>query len=297
MIRKEEAIRQEYTIQSALDEEVDVVSYPYLTREYNAAGLLLKECTRDHAGGIHELLEYRYDAAGRKTETRNYFDEEEISETIYHEYNDAGQLIRERRVYADGSESVTEFRYNIEGQPIEKQVTNEEDEIEEIERWRYSEGREVWYERREYDEPVFREEQEYDREGRVVVITLWEGDTDQTSVHKIFYHDDNTRHKIEKYNDAGQKVAVLSFDRYENDQPLEVTETTVKGSVTTRYAYNDEGMPVLIQVFDDRNLLINEIVRVYNEEGLLISIEETADRQGSGMNLHYRIEYRYEFFE
>jgi hypothetical protein len=296
-ISREEATRFEYTIQSSLDEEVDIISYPYIIKEYDPVGNLVRECTRDRSGGLQELMEYAYDAVGRKIMTRNYYDEDEISETIYITYGDQNQPAKEKRVYADGSESETTFVYNEAGQPVEKRVENDEGEVEEVERWRYIDGLEVWFERREYDEPVFREEQEYDREGRVVVITLWEKDTDQTATHKIFYHDNGTRDRIEKYNNAGQKVAEMAFIRYENDHPAEVKEITNQGSMITRYAYNVQMLPVLVQIYDAREQLINEIVRTYDDDGLLVSIEETTDKQGNGMNLHHRIEYRYEFYE
>lgn len=295
-IRREVATRYDYMIKSAFDEEVQEVSYPYLERDYSEDGNPLREVTFNIDGEIQEHMTYEYDSQGRRITMRNYLDDEEIIETVRYHYDKDDKPVSAIKEYADGSEETINYLYDNDGNLIGKVVLNEDGEIEEQELWRYENGHEVWYERREYDEPVFREEQEYDSEGRAVVITLWEGDTDNTTVHKIFYNDEGQRNRIEKYNEAGRMMSVIEINAFENGEPLEVTETS-DGSVNTgRYRYDDKGRMILQQDFNKNNELINEVARTYTEEGLIHTTEVTTDRLGQGMNLHYRIEYMYEYY-
>ncbi len=295
-IRREVATRYDYILESAFDEDVNEVGYPYLERDYSAEGNLLREVTFNMEGEIQEHLAYEYDEKGRRITMRNYLDDEEVIETVRYVYENDDKPVLATKKYADGSEDYIGYQYDSEGNLIKKVVINEDEENEEFEQWKYINGKEVWYERREYDEPVFREEQDYDSEGRAVVITMWEADIDKTTIHKLFYNEDGQRNRIEKYNDAGKLISVTQIHSFKDGEPLEISETTGTTISRASYRYDDKGQMILQQDFNNSNDLINEVRRTYTEDGLISSTEVITDRLGEGMNQHYRIEYLYEFY-
>ncbi len=294
-IRKERAIRHDYVIRSIHDEEVEPMSYLFSEKEYDEQGHVIREISFDSSGEVQEHLCYRYDNQGRMLEMRSYYDVEEDSliESVTYTYQDGGHPISAVKGYADGSEDQISYSYNDAGQLIRKEVLNDEGEEEELEQWRYKDGREVWYERREYGEAVFREEQEYDEQGNVTVITLWEAETDNTIMHKIYYDEEGRRNRIEKFNDQGKLVSVIEIPLFENGEPLEMIENTSGAIRTHKYQYDESGNLVNHQEFGPGGQVITEVVKTYDPDRRLLSTEVTNDRQGMGMNQRYRIEYEY----
>lgn len=295
-IRKEEATRYDYVIKSALDEEVEALSYPYLYREFDENGNLVQEMSYDTNGDIQEYYTYKYDERHRRVEVINYYDEEEISETIIYNYGDGDHPLEAKRVFADGSEDTIFYTYDDAGNLVEKRIVNDEDEEEEGEIWRFENNLEVFYEKREYEEPVFREAKEYDSSGRPILITVWEALDNRTIRQKIHYDSSGRQNRIERYNAEGKLATLIEVTEFLNDEPSVMKETGTGGVKTTKFTYDDKGNILLQQEFNQHNQLTNEVKRTYTEEGNLLTTDVTNDRQGEGMNMHYRIEYSYEFF-
>ncbi|HRZ42321.1 MAG TPA: hypothetical protein P5228_06415 [Bacteroidales bacterium] len=296
-IRMERGYRNDFTIRSVVDEEVDIVRYLYLEKEYDENGNLLTEKTLDEEGNYQEFTTYGYDERNRRILVQNHFDEEEITDTTHFEFGEGEQPVGARRVYADGSEDSILYTYDPQGNLIERKVVNEDGDIEELVVRRYNMNhQEVFYERTEQGEVVFREEQEYNTAGKPVRVVLWEGDTDRTTEHRVIYDDDGYQKRLEKYNDTGRLVAVTEILRQEEGRPLEVSDQAEGGASRTLFTYDDQGRAVLQQEFNAEDLMINEIIRSYDEAGNLITTEVTSDRQGLGMNMHYRIDYEYLYF-
>jgi len=295
-IRKETATRYDYVIRSIHDEEVDSVGYLYSEKEYDKEGRVLREVSYDFSGEVQEHMVYVYDKSGRRFESRSYYDigEDSLTDSVLYIYGDGDQLESAVKRYADGSEENILYTYDGTGQLLRKAVLNDEGECEEEEEWRYSDGLEVWYERREFGEVVFREEQEYDGEGRAVVVRLWESETGRTLEHRVYYNDEGLRNRIEKYDERGKMLSVIEIPAFENGEPLEMTENTAGRIRTNRYQYDDAGRLMLHQEFGPSGEMVTEVVKTYDAEGRLQSTEVTNDRQGMGMNQRYRIEYGYE---
>ncbi|MFO7722864.1 MAG: hypothetical protein R6V49_06535 [Bacteroidales bacterium] len=297
IVQREKATRYDYTIKTALDEEVDEVSYPYLEREYDDRGNLIREISFDNAGEIQEYFEYRYDNLNRRIELKNFYNEDEMAEQVQYTYGEGDNPISAIKIYADGSEEAISFIYDDEGRLRSRVVVNDEGEEDESEEWRYEGSHEVSYEKREYGEPVFREMQEYDEQGKVTRVILWEGPDGKVMINKLSYDESGRRNRIEKTDEHGKVLAVIHINSFDGEEPAEIAETTSGGTTTTRYSYDQEGRPVLQQEFSQDGTMTNEIIRTYIEEGLLKTTEVTANRRGEGMNIHYRIEYEYRFFD
>lgn len=295
-IRAEQAMRHDYVIRTALDEDVEINSYPYLERVYDAQGNLISDKTYNDEGEIQEFFAYAYDDAGRRIETKSFYDEDEVIETTTYHYGDSRHPQLALKKYADTSEEKIIFEYDSEGRLIKKMVINDENEVEEQESWRFEGEHEVWYEKEEWGDAVFTEEQTYDAEGRLIGIKLQEGDFYSTTIHRIQYNEQGERYLIEKFDDEGEKIGVIRMDSYDNGRPTEVTETGPSGIRRVLYNYDRFGNPVLQQEFDGDDIMVSEIIRTYDEDGLILSTDVTNDRKGVGMNQHYRIEYTYEYF-
>ena len=294
-VKKERAIRYDYVLQDVNDEDVEIVSYPYLEKVFDENGNLLKEISYDNSGALQEHFVYRYDDRNRRIEAVNYYDEEEVVETLRYNYNDGEQPVEAFRIFADGSEDVISYIYDDEGRLLEKRTVNDEGEEEELEVWKFSNGIEVFYEKQEYSDPVFREVREHDADGRPVVVTLWERLDDRTMAHKIRYNSNGQKERIEKFNSDGRLVSIIEIPAFKNDEPVEIAETTTSGKKRTTFEYDGNGRVVLQQEYNEEGQLTNRIARRYNAEGFLVETEVNADRHGEGMNIRYRIEYEYEY--
>jgi len=297
--KKETATRYDYVIRSIHDEEVDAVGYLYSEKEYDEAGHLIQEVSYDGSGEVQEHLKYRYDNEGRMIEVHNYYDKNEDSliESTTYTFQHGDNPVSAVKHYADGSEDQIYYTYNNDGQVIKKEVLNDEGETEELEQWRYEEGREVWYERKEFGEQVFREEQEYDEQERLAVVTLWDSETDRTLMHKLFYNEEGHRNRIEKFDDHGKLISVIEIPAFENGEPLEMNENVGGQIRSNRYQYDEAGRMVLHQELTPEGNMLTEVVKTYDEEGRLQSTEVITDRHGMGMNQRYRIEYKYDEME
>ncbi len=295
-IRRERATRYDYVIKSIHDEEVDALGYLYNEKTYDESGRLTREISYDASGEVQEHLTYRYDDQGRRVEMRSFYgdDQDSLIEGISYTYDDSDQPVSAVKQYADGSEDQILYKYNDAKKLVEKRVLNDEGEQEELEQWRYEKGLEVWYERRDFEEPVFREEQEYDNQGRLSVVTLWEAETERTVFHKLFYNDEGLRNRIEKYDDQGKLVSVIEIPAFAKGEPLEMTENVGGRVSTNKYDYDESGNLTRHIELNPAGEVVTEVVKTYDESGRLLSTEVTNDRQGMGMNQRYRIEYEYE---
>jgi hypothetical protein len=296
-IHFEKTTRYDYIIQSALDEEVDIIGYPYTEKEYDLNGNLLRDITFDMDGAVQEHYVYVYDGKNRMVEKINYYDEEEITDTTYYHYEEGENPVSGRKVYQDGSEDTISYEYNTAGRLTGQSIRNDDGETEEESEWRFNEdGFEVFYEKREMGNPVFREQQEYRGDGKVVKVILWDGDREEETIHLISYNEEGLQNRIEKYSDKGKLLDIIHIQSFENSLPSEVVHTGPEGTSRTIYAYDPEGRPVLQQEFNSEEIMISEVLRNYNDHGFLASTEVTTNRLGQGMNMHYKIDYDYVLF-
>jgi YD repeat-containing protein len=296
IVKTERAVRVDYTIMSALDEEVGEVRYPYLEKEYDPSGNLIREISYDNAGSIQEHYEYKYDSQGRRIEAKNFYDEEEVVELVLYTYDKDDKPVSAMKTYADGSEEAISYTYDDDGKLLSRVVVNDEGEEDESEEWKYDGDLEVTYEKREYGEPVFREMQEYDEHGRLIRVILWDGPDGKVTINNLSYDTSGRRNLIEKRDEQGRIISVIRISAFDGEEPAEIAETAAGGTTTTRYTYNAQGQPMLQQDISMDGFVTNEVVRSYTEEGLLRTTEVTADRRGEGMNFRYRIEYEYQFY-
>lgn len=296
-VKTETATKNDFVITSALDQEVDIVTYPYLYKKFDVNGNVLKEITYDQNENIQEFFTYKYDDKNRKVEAKNFYDENEVTETIKYFYADRNEPEKAIKLYADGSKDDIEYKYDQSGNLIEKRTINEDGEVEECEKWRFEENREVWYEKSEYGEPVFREERKIGKDGRVSEIVLWEALDDKTTIHKISYNKKGQRNLVEKLNDKGQRELLIEISDFFGDNPAKIVETTSAGKKITEIAYDDKGRYISEKEFDEEGNVIRDVQRSYNDNGFLKDTEVKVDLQGKGMNFHYRINYDYEYYD
>lgn len=293
----ERGYRSDFTIRSVMDEEVDIVRYLYLEKEYDENGNLVSDKTFDEDGSYQEFTTCGYDHRNRKIWVQNQFDEDEITDTTHFEFGEGDKPISARKVYADESEDSIVYTYDQDGNLIERKTINDEGDIEEWVVRRYNaNGQEVFYERTEHGEVVFREEQQYNEAGKPVRVVLWEADSDRTTEHRVVYDEEGYQKRLEKYYETGRLLGVTEIVRHEEGQPLEILDKGESGTNRTLFTYDEKGRAVLQQEFNSGGLMINEIIRSYDEMGNLVATEVTSDRQGRGMNMHYRIDYEYEYF-
>jgi len=260
--------------------------------DFDESGHLVREVRYDPLGGIEDRSEYRYDESGNMTQEVLYGDGEEVTERkIYHRLP-GGRIEKIAKHYLDGSIETTHYRYNDEGDVIEKITTDEEEEEETREVFEYLGGR--LSKRAEYTNRQLTGEETfvYDDQGRLSEHVKSIEDQEYTRLNHV-YGPSGKISETQRYDRKGKLIGRTEFMYNEAGQLTGLTEETSRGVQITAIGYDDRGNAV-VQVETDRNGRTNHKVnRRYNEHNLVIETEAEVYHHGSGIDQHYLLTYEY----
>jgi antitoxin component YwqK of YwqJK toxin-antitoxin module len=130
----------DYFIKNVNDEEVDIHGHPNHYSEYDHDGRTLKAIKYNREGDFEEMLEYGYDDQGNLVRESYYPSENEIAEEKTFIRDETGMVLRALKKYQDGSVDTIEHEYNESGQLIKRTTITDEDEIEQVETFEWENG-------------------------------------------------------------------------------------------------------------------------------------------------------------
>lgn len=262
-------------------------------QEFDLNDNLVKCISYNQQTEIEEFYEYRYDSDNRLIEEVCFFDEDEIAEQKFIEYNEAGNIKLEKILYADSSESIIFYFYNQDQKLIEKKVVNQEEETEEVEKFEYQGKqliREIFY---DTAGKILQEKSyEYNNQDKVSVFNFHGNEEEEAYRFEYFYNDNNDRIKSLKYNAAEQLVEKILYDYDEMGNLVKIYEENPFSKKATRIHYDESKNQVKHEEFNGDEQLILEINRTYDESNnltdSLVYIYDPIE------NLHQMYAYKYE---
>lgn len=289
--------KYDYVLKDMNSEEFELKGRIYSRTEYDEEGRTVAEIRYDENGDIEEHYAYEYNEKGVRTAEKSFDESGELIDHMEYKVDPDGKILLAWKHYADGSKDTFSYRYDKEGNLVEKEVSTDEDELEQRERFGYENGKQVLHETwGEDNELTYRKETIYDGQGNVKQELRWNAENDSTTK------------TINEYDDEGELISVSAFDQdsdllfkvvYERDKDKNITlirEESADRNVHTLIDYDDKGNAV-VQVEKDVNGVINSrIERTYDENGRVIETEALIDRHGMGMNQHYILRYEYELY-
>lgn len=266
-------------------------------QNYDEQGRLLSISKYSRPDELEEKIVKSYD--GSSVITEYYIDENELSEKSVAEINNKGRIVRETMYYADSTESVSEFEYDGE-RPLKKTTMD----IDEYERelsgehiWTYDgAGNLLREEEREYEELSFYREMTYDDKNRMVTQTTFYAADGKPSHEEMEWEGEDVSHVI-KTDIYGNKTE--SFYKYNAQGDAAQIQFKSKAyNSETVVEYDADNNAIHEKETDDKDEVLYEVSRQFHPTTKkLIRVETYINRQGQGTDVHYVLEYEYEFFE
>lgn len=296
-IKKETAVRINHIIEDINADAVEAVEFDFIHNEYDENGNLTKEITYDDEGGINEMLTYEYDDKGRKITEKVHFDLEEIVEIHRHQFEDSDIPVSSVKEYADGSVDQVHYTYDSDNNLLKKVTIDEDGDESEREEYEWENGNMVLFSSFDEGELTQQEKREYNDKGQLMVFETLEAAFDIRTINKYEYDEKGRRSGAKRYDANGNLVGRIEVQEFHNDHNAKIFEETPEERSYTFLEYNDDDK--VIHQYDvnaDTNVVLSEIFRKFDDNGLLIESDVQVDRQGRGMNQHYIIKYKYEFY-
>lgn len=261
---------------------------------YDEDGRILQSLTYSQENTLEEKVIKSY--TKNTITTEYYIDENEISEKTIVETDDEGNIITETIHYADGTISTNTFTYENK-KPVSKiTIDVDEDEQSGVHNWYYDEaGNLVKEQAFEYGEMVLSNEWSYNESGNVISMRTFVSGEPGYSTETIEY-EGNRVSKVVKTDPYGNSETNFYIHNEQGNVVLVKAQNEQQNSETA-IEYNADNNPVHEVERRDDGELLYEITRDYDPETkLVVRSNVFISRLGNAPDVHYTLEYSYEFF-
>lgn len=284
--------RFNYLVKSIKDDEIEIVEVPFSYKRYDENGNLLSDISYGSAGNIAEKLEYVFEDKLLKKKLI-YLDENEIAEThVYHYQND--KIASKTIEYLDGNIEDILFSYNAAGNLIS--IASEEGEGG-SEKMEYENSKLIRHLIIDDFEEVEKDEKRYYEQDKLVRIESVNFDEGETRKIITYINEDSKIISEEIYNEKRQKIASKSFIYSESGKLERIDTHSINGNTSLVFEYDEGGNEILQKEFDADDNILHQVSRVFNADNTVNTAEVEIFNYGKSIDIHYRIEYAYNYFE
>jgi len=293
-IKIAKAIRLDYTLKSIKDEDISIVEYPALYRQFDHDGKLLEELSYDSNGNLAEKYSFVY-KDGILKEQIIFMDDESIGEHKFFEYSD-GRISKIITKYAENYSDETAISYDAEGRLISK-ITYDEGEEGEKHLYEYSNDSNTYKIFDDYGKLETQEKRKFSSEGNLVQLVTTDYKDDIETTTDYTYNDKNFL--IEEIS-RNKKNLIISNIIYSYDEKGNIEKSvlsTGKTIITSSYKYDDHNNEIEHIESNKEGEINHSIVRTYDEDGNILTTEAEIFMHGMGIDSKYALKYDYIFFE
>lgn len=291
-IKKIESFREEFIVQSIMDEELTTVKNPAVNKEFDEDGNLILEIQYSFGGAISEKYSYRFQN-GKMVEKNTYFDEEEIAETEIYEYEN-DKISKLTKKYNEGYEEEFRFEYNAQGKLISKKSTEEDGEKQIYE---YSSNETEVKSYNEDGELISSEKSIFDDKQNLIKSISQNFDL-ETFTNTEYQYDENNNVILEIEKDESENVIQVIKTEYDSKgRPSKTITKSDKNSTILTLEYDEFDNEIhQLEVDEDGEVNYN-VKRKYDKEGNIIETNVEIFGHGVEQDMVYNIYYNYEFFD
>ncbi|MPM11812.1 hypothetical protein SDC9_58163 [bioreactor metagenome] len=296
MIKSLKITRRQQYIESYDSPEIKELAFLTEERRFDEQGRLIYSAKWDKPDVLEEKIIKTYN--NNQITTEYYIDENELSEKTLTETDDNGNILRETMYYADGTESVSDFEY-VNGKPVKKltmDVDEYERELSGEYTWTYdSNGNLIREEESEYGEIVHYRDLKYDDHNRVVMQTIFHIVDGKPSQEEMEWDGENVIRLI-KTDIYGEKTESL-YTYNDQGEASKIKYSSKTYNSETIVEFDENNNAVHERETDEKGEVLYEVFREFdNETKVVRRIETYINRQGYATDVHYVLEYDYEFF-
>ncbi len=296
-IKSASLYKYDYVLKDINSEEFELKGGIYNKTTYDLEGRTLSEMKYEADGSVEQHYGYVYNEQGVKIADRSWDDNGDLIDDMEYDVDADGKVQFAYKNYLDGSKDTITYRYDADGNLVEKELRTNEDELEMLEIFTYDGNNEILYEsRNEENEVVFRKETIYNEQGNVREEKTWMAENDTTSRVVNQYDDDGQLNGVSSIDGNGNVIFNVSYER-DGELITGVKEESPERKVMTKIVYDENGNPVAQEERNEKGELMSRIERKFDDEGNVIESEAILDTHGQGRNQHYVLKYEYEFHE
>lgn len=295
-IKTETTYRTDFGIKSYRDAQIDSKSYLFTIHTYDEAGNQTGSLNYDPMGNVVDHLQFKFNSDNQIIEEINFFDEE-ITERKTIEYNSNGKILKEIIHYLDGSVDTVSYLYDLHAKLISKTLEDSDGEKTMMQKLTYKDNYLILDEHfDEYGELSESMEFTYNLEGKVKTLQSWSKSSNKVNNLEYSYNPDGERDKILHYNGSGQLIGRVLYNFNEKGLISE-TVTEIPGMKSLlKFEYDERGNEIHQIQTDDKDNVVQEIVRKFDEKDLLLESRVSLNKLGAGINEDYIVRFEYEFF-
>lgn len=263
--------------------------------EINEMGNITLEAKYDDDGRFESKETKKYDEKGKLIEEKNYLSERQVADHKTYSLNEAGKILKAFKHYDDGSKDTINYKYDEEGNLIEKTTIDSYDEEESREIAQYKNGKVIKTELIEYEESMKWESFELDKEGKILVHKLWHQD-EQEVTFKNEFDDQSNLTKTLVFNGKNELTGKSNYN-YNAENKLQFIEEETRQGISKTQIIRDKDGNAIEQIESiGSNEINNSVERKFNENNDVIETKVFINMRGRDINQRYVLKYDYEYF-
>ena len=264
--------------------------------EFNEQGKEVKQINFDHYDQEDDSVEYRYDAAGRKS-AEVFSQGGEVLESKFFIYDADGRVESERKEYMAGNTDTVECEYDANNKLSVRRLKDDEGDIETVDTFEYENGlliRQAVYDGTDnlISEDLF----EYNEKNDLASL-LRRNTLDEEEHREVTEYDEKGRKEvIKQYNAAGNLVERTRYTYDEKDLvSLQEDEDGHRHSFIS-FVYDEKGNVVLQEEHNEKDELVSRVTRSFDEKGRQQDSEVLITNSNYRIPQNYTITYEYEVY-
>ena len=290
--------RYDVVLKSALSTDLEVEEYPLSIKEYDEEGHLVFEENRGRGGAFSDKFQYEY-AGEKPVKQLIYFDEEELGQTEFYEYDEQGLLKTTIIEYhLDGSRDTITHSYDEKGRKISSLTTDEDGEAGQQEYWEYEGEHLVSYKSiNDFGDVEEEERFKYDEAGRIVEQYYF-SDVDESEYTLRFTYNEQGKVVLEeKFNAKNKLIEEKTFEYDEKGNLVNEQTANAKESLIRSRKYDEQGNEIYTtEKEEDEEGPRFEVWREFDEEGRVLKSKVIIYGDEDSPGLEYEVKTVYEFW-
>jgi hypothetical protein len=278
------------------EEEHEQWLYSY--SEFDRNGKQTEQSVYAQDGTLVERTLMEYDANGFVICEKYFVDRNGPSEEKQYVRDDKGLILKELKLYTDGSCDTTVYEYDSQYRIVSKITFDDEDEREQEVTHEYRDDFLLRTHVFDGDRNLLKlDEFKYDEKGNSVEHKLVDNEAGNSSFIVTAYNSHGRKKEETRYDEDGGMIHQTFYEEDDQGRLHRITEEGKQKGVTISFTYDEEGNAVFQEECDHNGKQMVSVKRRFDKDNNLTHSEVFIDGQGLTLPQHYEIMCKYEFYD